>query len=125
MEGFYIFYWDLLGSETDGLVFYSRIACLTHVTVTIYIIIDEGDDDDANNINNNIFSDTSSSKHRHNCIPWYKSLLKFIGIFSISSMRPNLYFRNVVRHKKPLQMRVCSFSLVTLPPPLLLFPSTV
>ena len=49
MESFYIFSWDLLGSGADGLVFYSRIACLTHVTVTIYIIIDDGDDDDANN----------------------------------------------------------------------------
>ena len=49
MEGFYIFSWDLLGRGAGGLVFYSRIACLTHVTVTIYIIIDDGDDDDANN----------------------------------------------------------------------------
>ena len=81
MEGFCIFSWDLLGSGADGLVFYSRIACLTHVTVTIYIIIDDGDDDDANN--NNIFSDTSFSKHRHSCILWSKSLLNLIGILSI------------------------------------------
>ena len=51
MEGFYIFSWDLLGSGADGLVFYSRIACLTHVTVTVYIIIDDGDNDDAKNNN--------------------------------------------------------------------------
>ena len=51
MEGFYIFSWYLLGSGADQLVFYSRIACLTHVTVTIYIIIDGGDDGDVKNNN--------------------------------------------------------------------------